>query len=261
MNMPAAILEKIIDDKRREVERKKRSLPLSALIERIAGRKAPLDFAGALRGKDVKLIAEVKKASPSRGVLRPDFDPVALAKTYARNGAAAISVLTEVKHFQGSLDHLAAIKEVVSIPLLRKDFIYDEYQIYESAAYGADALLLIVAILSREQLGKLLTLSRSFGLACLVEVHNEEELTTALLADAGIIGINNRDLNTFKVDTSTTRRLRLLIPQEVIVVSESGIRNRDDMKKMRECKVNAVLVGEALITAGDIPARIKELLS
>ena len=186
---------------------------------------------------------------------------MALAKTYARNGAAAISVLTEVNHFQGSLEHLAAIREAVNIPLLRKDFIFDEYQVYESAAYGADAILLIVAILSPEHLEELLTLSRNLCLSCLVEVHNEEELFKALLAGAEIIGINNRDLNTFKVDTNTTRRLRLLIPEGQIVVSESGISNKDDIKKMKECKVNAVLVGEALVTAPDIPAKMKELMS
>ena len=248
-------------DKRHEVERKKRSAPVSVLMERLARQKAPRDFAAALRGQGIKLIAEVKKASPSRGVLKADFDPVALARTYEKSGAAAISVLTEVKHFQGSLEHLAAIREVVKVPLLRKDFIFDEYQVYESAAYGADALLLIVSILEEGSLEKLLALSRSLGLSCLVEVHHEAELTTALLAGAKIIGINNRNLDTFKVDTSTTRRLRLLIPPENIVVSESGIKSRDDMKMMRECKVDAVLVGEALVTAPDIPAKIRELMT
>jgi indole-3-glycerol phosphate synthase len=230
------------------------------LKERIAQQK-PLDFAAALRGNSLKLIAEVKKASPSKGVLSHDFNPVALAKTYARHGAAAISVLTEVNQFQGSLKHLAAIREAVNIPLLRKDFIFDEYQVFESAAYGADAILLIMAILSPERLEELMTLSRNLHLSCLVEVHNEDELMKALLAGAEIIGINNRDLNTFNIDTNTTRRLRLLIPKEQIVVSESGIRNKDDIKKMKECKVNAVLVGEALITAPDIPAKMKELMS
>ncbi|OGO45390.1 MAG: indole-3-glycerol phosphate synthase, partial [Chloroflexi bacterium RBG_16_60_22] len=220
-----------------------------------------LDFAAALRGDKVRLIAEVKKASPTRGLLCPDFDPVALAKTYARHGAAAVSVLTEVNYFQGSLEHLAAVKEAVDIPVLRKDFIFDEYQVYESAAYGADALLLIAAVLDPPETARLLALSRSLGLRCLVEVHNEDELMMALLAGAGIIGINNRNLRTFRVDTNTTRRLRLLVPRENIVVSESGIRNAADMKKMKECKVNAVLVGEALVTAPDIPAKIKELMS
>ena len=222
--------------------------------------RKPLDFASALSGDSLKLIAEVKKASPSKGVLCPDFNPVALAKTYAQGGAAAISVLTEANHFQGSLEHLAAIREEVSIPLLRKDFIFDPYQVYESAAYGADALLLIAAILSREQLEELLALSRRLGLECLVEVHNENEVEKALLAGAEIIGINNRDLNTFTVDIDTTRRLRPLIPEGRIVVSESGIKNRNDIKKIKEWGVNAVLVGEALVTAGNIPAKIKELL-
>jgi len=257
--MIASILENIINDKKVEVEQKKRILPLSALEERIAQYK-PLDFTAALTGGGVSLIAEVKKASPSKGVLCEDFDPVRLALTYARNGAAAISVLTESNYFQGRLKYLVDIREKVNIPLLRKDFIFDEYQVYESAAYGADAMLLIASVLNPEQLGELLEISHNIGLFCMVEVHNEEELKTALLAGARIIGINNRDLHTFKVDTDTTRRLRMLIPQEYIVVSESGISGKDDMKKMRECRVNAVLVGEALVTAGDIPARMKELL-
>jgi indole-3-glycerol phosphate synthase len=258
--MPKTILDKIVADKKKEVELKKRSLPLSTLKEH-AARQEPLDFAAALRGNSLKLIAEVKKASPSKGVLSHDFNPLTLAKTYARHGAVAISVLTEVKHFQGSLEHLATIREAVNIPLLRKDFIFDEYQVFESAAYGADAILLIMAILSPERLEELMTLSRNLCLSCLVEVHNEDELFKALLAGAEIIGINNRDLNTFNVDTNTTRRLRLLVPEEQIVVSESGIRNKDDIKKMKECKVNAVLVGEALVTAPDIPAKMKELMS
>jgi len=258
--MIASILENIINDKKVEVEQKKRILPLSALEERIAQYK-PLDFTAALTGGGVSLIAEVKKASPSKGVLCEDFDPVRLALTYARNGAAAISVLTESNYFQGRLKYLVDIREKVNIPLLRKDFIFDEYQVYESAAYGADAMLLIASVLNPEQLGELLEISHNIGLFCMVEVHNEEELKTALLAGARILGINNRDLHTFKVDTDTTRRLRMLIPQEYIVVSESGIRGKEDMKKMRECRVNAVLVGEALVTADDIPAKIRELMS
>ena len=258
--MTPTILDKILANKKIEVEENKKLLPLSVLKERIAQYK-PLDFPGALRGNGIKLIAEVKKASPSKGLLCPDLDPVAVAATYAENGAAAISVLTEIKHFQGSPKYLAEIRETVNIPLLRKDFIYDEYQIYESAAYGADAILLIATILSPEKLERLLEISHSIGIYCLVEVHNENDLFTALLAGAGIIGINNRDLTTFKVDIDTTRRLRMLIPEETIVVSESGIHDADDMKKMKECKVNAVLVGEALVTADDIPAKMKELMA
>jgi indole-3-glycerol phosphate synthase len=259
--MPERILHKIVADKRLEVEQKKGQVPLTSLKEAIGRRPAPLDFAAALRGNDMKLIAEVKKASPSRGVLKADFDPVALAIAYAQGGAAAVSVLTEEKYFQGSLEYLPAIRQVVNIPLLRKDFIYDEYQVYESAAYGADAILLITSILEKGQLELLLELGRSLGLDCLVEVHNEEELMAALLAGAAIIGINNRDLDTFSVDINTTRRLRLLVPAEYIVVSESGIKDRNDIGKMKECKVNAVLVGEALVTAADIPASMKEMMS
>lgn len=254
------MLNKIIAAKREEVEQRKKSLPLSALKERIGRRKASLDFALALSGNNIQLIAEVKRASPSRGILCPNFNPVELAKTYAQGGAAAISVLTEANYFEGSLDHLVAIREEVRLPLLRKDFIFDQYQIYESGAYGADALLLIVAILGQEQLEELLSLSHSLGLSCLVEVHNEAEVERALLSGAKIIGINNRDLNTFVVDINTTRRLRPLIPRERIVISESGIRNRGDMEKLKGWGVNAILVGEALVTAGDILAKMRELI-
>jgi indole-3-glycerol phosphate synthase len=258
--MAETILDKIVGDKKEALKLAKNRTPLAVLKERIAQQK-PLDFGAALQGKSVNLIAEVKKASPSKGILCPDFNPVQLARTYEKYGAAAISVLTEEKHFQGKLDYLSEIRENVDIPILRKDFIFDEYQIYESAAYGADALLLITAILEKEALEEFLDVAKSLKLDCLVEVHNEEELFRAMLAGAEIIGINNRDLNTFKVDTNITRRLRMLIPSDNIVVSESGISSRDDMKKMRECKVNAVLVGEALLTAKDIPAKMKELLA
>jgi indole-3-glycerol phosphate synthase len=259
--MPKTILDKVLATKKREVELHKQAVHLSCLLECIARRKAPLVFASSLRGDGIKLIAEVKKASPSKGILRPYFDPMALAKTYAENGAAAISVLTDAEYFQGSPEHLAAIREIVSLPLLRKDFIYDEYQIYESAAYGADALLLIVAILEPKQLGKMITISRSLGLGCLVEVHNEDELTIALDSGAEIIGINNRNLNTFEVDLNTTQRLLPFVPEDKIVVSESGINQRDDIRKLKAWGVDAVLVGEALVTARNIPNKIKELMS
>ena len=169
-------------------------------------------------------------------------------------------MLTEANYFEGSIDHLAAIREEIELPLLRKDFIFDQYQVYESAAYAADALLLIAAILSQEQLEELLALSHSLGLVCLVEVHNENEIEKAFLSDAEIIGINNRDLNTFTTDINTTRRLRPLIPEGLIVVSESGINNRSDIKKLKKWGVNAMLVGEALVTAGNIPAKMEELM-
>jgi indole-3-glycerol phosphate synthase len=254
------MLDKIVAQKREEVEQKKKAVAIACLQERIARQKPSLDFALALKSDHIRLIAEVKKASPSRGMLKPKFDPVGLAQTYAEGCAAAISVLTESNYFMGSIEHLEAIKEVVKLPLLRKDFIFDPYQVYESRAYGADALLLIAAILSQRQLKELISLSHSLGLKCLVEVHNEGELERAIISEAEIIGINNRDLNTFTVDINTTRRLRPLVPEEKIVVSESGIKSQRDIEKLGNWKVDAVLVGEALVTAPDIRAKMKELL-
>jgi indole-3-glycerol phosphate synthase len=216
-----------------------------------------------LRGDKVRLIAEVKKASPSKGIICPDFNPVNIAKTYAANGAAAISVLTEPKYFLGSLDYLLDIKKALAakpLPLLRKDFIFDPYQIYEARAYGADCLLLIVAMLSPAQLSELLQLSQQLGMMNLVEVHNAAELEIALKSGAPVIGINNRDLNTFKVDLKTTSTLRPLIPADRLVVSESGIRTRKDMLQLQEWGVNAALIGEALMTSPDLAAKMKELL-
>ena len=255
------MLDKIIAQKREEVEQKKKVATMTYLQERTAHQKPALDLALALKGDHIRLIAEVKQASPSRGVLSPNFNPTKLARTYAECGAAAISVLTEEKHFMGNIEHLAAIKEVVELPLLRKDFIFDPYQVYESRAYGADALLLITAILNQGQLKELLSLSHSLGLRCLVEVHNEGEVERAVVSKAEIIGINNRDLNTFAVDINTTRRLRPLVPKEKIVVSESGIKSRKDMERLGKWGIDAVLVGEALVTAGDMRAKMKELLS
>ena len=254
------MLNRIIAQKREEVELRKKSMPLSSLKEGIAQRPMPLDFAHALSGDHIRLIAEVKRASPSRGILCPDFAPVELAKSYTQGGAAAISVLTETNYFDGSLDHLAAIREQTRLPLLRKDFIFDPYQVYESRAYGADALLLILAILSQEQLEELLWLSQNLSLSCLVEVHSQAEVERALLSQAKIIGINNRNLNTFAVDINTTQQLRPLIPRDKIVVSESGIRSREDVAKLKGWGVNAVLVGEALVTADDIQNKMKELI-
>jgi indole-3-glycerol phosphate synthase len=234
-----------------------------AELQRLASEQpSALDLASALRGDGIQLIAEVKKASPSRGVIRPDFDPVKIAKIYAGNGAAAVSVLTEARYFQGSLDHLKNIRKALpdEIPLLRKDFIVDPYQIYESRAYGADSLLLIVAILEPERLHELLEISHELNMSCLVEVHNEAEVEIALKSRAKIIGINNRDLNTFKVNLATTERLRPLIPPDRMVVSESGIKERTDIEKLRQFGIDAVLIGESLMSASDIAARMRELL-
>ena len=254
------MLDEIISQKREEVEHRKKILPLAQLKKRVIRQKQPLDFALALKGKQIRLIAEVKQASPSRGILCPNFNPTELATTYAQGGASAISVLTEMSYFKGSIDHLAAIREVVEIPLLRKDFIFDQYQVYESRAYGADALLLIVAILSQEQLQELISTSHSLGLKCLVEVHNKTEVERALLSQAEIIGINNRDLNTFTVDINTTHHLRPLIPRQKIVVAESGIKNRNDVEKLIDLGINAVLIGEALVSTDNIMTRMKELM-
>ena len=257
------ILDQIVADNLRELEARKHGLPLEELKRIASEQSPPLDFASALRGNHIQLIAEVKKASPSRGVIRPDFNPVEIAQIYASNGASAISVLTESRYFLGSLNHLREIRNALGskkLPLLRKDFIYDPYQVYESRAYGADSLLLIVTILKPEKLKELLQLSQQLGMSCLVEVHNEAELQIALRSGAGIIGINNRDLSTFTVDLTTTERLRPHIPQDRIVVSESGIKDRSDMEKMREWGVNAVLIGESLLSAPNIAAKMKELL-
>ncbi len=256
------ILDDIVRAKAEELERRRHNMPLSEL-EKLGSKSSKKDFASALKGDDVRLIAEVKKASPSKGLLCSDFDPIKLARTYAQSGAAAISVLTEERYFGGGLEHLSSISKELEgrrIPLLRKDFIFDPYQVYESRAYGADALLLIVAILNGDQLAELLSLSHELSMKCLVEVHNEAELERALLSGAEIIGINNRDLHSFTVDLETTKRLRPLIPRDRIVVSESGIRNRADVQKLRQWGVDAMLVGEALITASDVAKKMRELL-
>ncbi len=254
------MLDKIVADKKEELKQRKKAVPASELESRIAQRAGTLDFASALKRHSVSIIAEVKRASPSRGVLRHDFSSVALARTYADNGAAAISVLTESNYFQGSIEHLSEIREAVEIPLLRKDFIFDPYQVYESCAYGADALLLIVAILEQEQLDELSTLSHELGLSCLVEVHNESEVDRALRSGAQTIGINNRDLKTFQVDIGTTQRLRALIPGDRIVVSESGISSRRNIDNLKSWGIDAALVGEALVTYDDIAAKMRELV-
>ena len=256
-------LEEIVHRNQEELQARKKQLPLAEVCRLAKAQPPPLDLAAALRGDGVRLIAEVKKASPSRGVIRQDFNPVAIAGAYAAGGAAAISVLTEVHYFQGSLEYLKDIRTALGEnrpPLLRKDFIFDPYQVYESLAYGADSLLLIAAILTPEMLVALCALSHELGLSCLVEVHNESDLVTALESGAGIIGINNRDLNTFTVDLATTERLRPLIPADRIVISESGIGSRDDVDNLKRLGVDALLIGEALMAASDIAAKMRELL-
>jgi indole-3-glycerol phosphate synthase len=258
--MPS-ILNDIVTAKRRELKLQKAAVPLEALRDRARTQPRPLNLSGALLGGGVRLIAEVKRASPSRGLLCPDFDPVRLANVYASNGAAAISVLTDLR-FQGELDHLVQIKKSGAsrrAPVLRKDFIFDPYQVYEARAAGADAILLIVAILGHEQLKELLHLSLELWMQCLVEVHDEEELRLALDAGAEIVGINNRDLHTFATDLAVTERLAHLVPRGKILVSESGISTREHLQKLSRLRVNGVLVGEALVTAPDVAEKVREL--
>jgi indole-3-glycerol phosphate synthase len=211
------------------------------------------------------LIAEVKKASPSAGVICKDFDPVRIAKEYEAAGASCLSVLTDEKFFQGSLDHLRQIRAAVKLPLLRKDFIIDERQILEAIEWGADAILLIVAILTDEQLEKFHSLAAEAGLAILVEVHDEEELNRAMKISPQLIGVNNRDLKTFKVDLTTTERLaaKLFSPPATrhssLLVAESGIHTRADVERLKKCGAEAILVGESLVKQGNIGAKVREL--
>ena len=256
----ATILDSIVAVKQDEVARRKVETPQAELERRIAATlPVPLNLSGALWGDDVRLIAEVKKASPSKGLLRADFDPEALAQSYEANGAAAVSVLTD-RHFQGTVEHLSAVKQTVNIPVLRKDFVTDPYQVYEARAYGADALLLIVAVLDPSQLRDLLREAAGLWLQCLVEVHNRAEMEEALDAGAEVIGVNNRDLHTFHTDVRVTEELAHLVPRGRILVSESGISARGDLVRLGRMGVHAVLVGEALVTAEDPGARVRELL-
>ncbi len=258
--MRGMFLDKIVDHKLEELAQRQKSVPLLKLEAAIEEKPPPLELAVALRGDSLRLIAEVKRASPSKGVLCPELDPARLAQTYAQCGAAAISVLTESRYFQGSREDLETIRrELPNTPLLRKDFILKPYQVFESRAWGADALLLIAAILDDADLKGLLSLSHDLGMQCLVETHNEGELNRALTCDARIIGINNRNLDTMAVDINVTKKLRPLIPPDRLVVSESGIKERGDIERLREWGIDAVLIGEALVTADDIPAKIKEL--
>ena len=240
-------LEEILQAKRQEIEHLR---PRAAELDRQASaRKDFRDFRAALQRSNEKLavVAEIKKASPSAGLIAKSFDPVEIANNYEHAGANAISVLTDSKFFQGSLEHLRNVRKAVSLPLLRKDFIWDRTQIAESAASGADAILLIVAALTQDQLVRLLKGAKEFRLDSLIEVHSVDELQRALEAGAEIVGINNRDLTTFDVDLTVTEKLCRDIPDEIILVSESGIKTPQDIARMKACGVDAVLVGEALM--------------
>ena len=246
--------------KRKELAAGKQAVPLAELQAAIGKAPPVRDFAGALRGGNGAVIAEVKKASPSRGVIREDFDPHALAAAYEANGASAISILTERNFFLGDDRHLTEIGKGVHLPVLRKDFIIDPYQIYETRRLGGDALLLIARLLSPEMLASFIALTMELGMTPLVEVHDEEELAAALSAGAPVIGVNNRNLDTFATDLGTSLRLASLMPPGVVKVSESGINNRRDVERLTHVGFDALLVGETLMRAGDPGAKLRELL-
>src|SRR5262245_34471083 len=256
-----SILDEIVRHKREEVAAQKATTPRRALEARCATLAAPRDFERALAplpGR-ARLVAEVKRASPSRGVLKADLDPVALASTYARGGVDAISVLTDARYFRGSLDDLAAVRAAVDVPLLRKDFTLDDYQLWEARAAGADAVLLIVSILEPAQLADLAAAAKGLGLGALVECHTARELDIALATGARLIGINNRDLATFETRIETTLALLPQIPPGPTIVSESGFFTGDDVRRVVDAGAHAVLVGEGLVKAADVSAKIREL--
>jgi Indole-3-glycerol phosphate synthase len=254
-------LDRIVQQTREDLIQRKQAIPLADLIQRAMEQPQPRNLLKAFEPRgEVHLIAEVKRASPSKGLLAPDLDPVATAQTYEANGAAVISVLTEPHFFLGSLEFLAAIKEAVTIPVLRKDFIIDEYQIYEARAWGADALLLICAILDDERLHRLLTLTHELHMNALVEVHNEQEAARAVAAGARVIGVNSRDLATFKINPYLIREIRQAIPADCVIVTESGLHTAADVRRLARYDVQAMLVGESLVISHDIPGQIQMLL-
>jgi indole-3-glycerol phosphate synthase len=256
------VLDQIVRDKRAEVARCKGQIPRSELEARGRQLSPARDLRAALQPRPparVRLIAEIKKASPSRGVLSASFDPVALARTYADAGASALSVLTDEKYFQGHPDHLARVRAAVELPLLRKDFVLDEYQLWESRALGADAVLLIAAALEQPALRDLHQAAKGIGVGTLVEVHTARELDQALALDLSVIGINNRDLQTLETSLETSLTLLPRVPPGPAVVSESGLFTRGDVERVVAAGAHAVLVGEALVTAEDIAAKVREL--
>jgi indole-3-glycerol phosphate synthase len=245
------ILDRILAHKYSEVAQRRSSMPIEQLRERALAQTLPCDFSGALK--------QAKR--PSKGVLRPEYDPVQLAQTYAENGAAALSVLTDEKFFQGALSDLIMAREAAGLPILRKDFIVDCYQVYEARAAGADAVLLIVAALRIDQLQELHQQIVELGMTALVEVHDEAEVDIALRIAPRLIGVNNRNLHDFSVDLQTTARLRKCIPVDIALVAESGIHTADDVSRVRDMGVDAILVGEALVTAKDVGAKVRELVT
>ena len=259
------ILKEIVSHKKQEIAAAKVRHPEAELRARLAERgDRPRGFAGALHMAEgegrTPIIAEVKKGSPSKGVIRPDFDPVAIAEVYEANGGACLSVLTDERFFLGRLEYLTEIRRHVGLPLLRKDFICDPYQIYEARAAGADAVLLIAAMLDLAQLREFTALTRELSLDVLLEVHDEQELETALQVNCELVGINNRDLRTFITDLATTERLAKRVPGNRLIVAESGLHSRSDVVRLQRAGARAFLVGESLMREADIGAKLRELL-
>lgn len=260
------ILKTIVARKREEVASARSAMPLAALKRRVADlEEPPRGFVRTLRASIesgwTAVIAEVKKGSPSKGVIRADFDPIAIAEIYAQHGATCLSVLTDEKFFLGHLRFLGLIREQVRLPLLRKDFLYDPYQLWEAREAGADAILLIAAMLEQVQLADLVAESREIGLDVLLEVHDERELEMALQVPVELIGINNRDLRSFNTDLSVTEKLAPRIPADRIVVAESGISGRADVRRLQAAGASAFLVGESLMRSDDVGAKLDELLN
>jgi len=253
------ILDKIVETKKEEVAALKKATSVVALEEMIAGLNPCRDFSAAITSDECSIIAEIKCASPSRGRLVEHFEPVEIAKAYDQNGAAAISVLTDEKYFMGHKNYLTQVKHEVRIPVLRKDFIIDPLQIYETRAIGADAVLLIVRVLG-EKLSEYVAISRELGLSPLVEVHTQDELDLALAANAEIIGINNRNLDTFVTDINTRSELKKKIPAGTTVVAESALKDRSDIEYLINKGIHAFLIGEGLVTAPDIGRKLRSFL-
>jgi indole-3-glycerol phosphate synthase len=257
----ASILDKIVETKRQEVAAAKGVRPERELRAALADAPPPRDFFAPLAADGpIRLIAEVKKASPSKGVIRADFDPVRIAATYEASGASCISVLTDAPYFQGSLEYLRAIRQHVHLPLLRKDFILETYQLLEARCYGADGVLLIAECLDDCYLRKLHNESLELGLTPLIEFYDERNLVRVLDAGATLIGVNNRDLHSFRVDLNHTIRLRQQIPESCVLVAESGIHTRDDVLRLEAAGIDAMLVGESLMASPDIAAAVRRLL-
>lgn len=255
------ILDRIVEEKKREIDQAKEKVSLEELMEKSAsvGKQKSFKEAISQPGR-LNLIAEIKKASPSKGVLREDFKPVEIARAYQAAGASALSIITDKKFFQGDLAFLKAVKDAVNLPILRKDFIIDQYQIYESVYAGADSLLLIVRLLSAGQLAEFSSLCAQLNLEALCEVHSQEDLGKALAADCAIIGINNRNLDTFAEDLQVSARLIKKIPKDKIVVTESAIKTAEDVNYLKGLGVHAVLIGEAFMRSQDIGAKVKQIM-